>query len=846
MDGIEPDTPCEREPHGVDWPRGHRVESMFFRTELLVTGWREAAADRTVAALGSARTVGDRLALIRSLAWLEGGRVDLGRAGTALETADTEALSRFGLQITGDGNAVRLLPDDRFRWWPDLHVQAADRRGWAEADADGVLRRLTSNVRYRSATQKAAVRGLVTQPSGSGLMVSMPTGAGKSLLFQIAALFGRSRAPGSCVIVITPTIALALDHERTLASMVGLEGSRALTGDLPPSVSSEVVAAFRRGEVPILLLSPEKALQDAIVAILLEAAGEGSSFFGLDARLTHLFVDEAHIVESWGRSFRPDFQRLPSLLARMRGVNPEVRLVLLSATLTPAAKQVLRSGWQFGGDWLEIDARVPRLEHDVVVSSFGSRVARQEALDWTVDRAPRPLIVYTTEVAEAELVHDRMSMERGYERIALFTGATGSAARRDIVDRWARDELDIVVATSAFGMGVDKSNVRSVIHACLPEGPARWYQEIGRAARDGGQALSVTLFTDMTERDDVDRASDIATSGWLSVDLAKSRWEAMLASAVDKRWEASGFRMSVDLDALRDGLGPMSGDYNRGWNMGLLTLMQRAGSIRIVSVETDGDQPTGTWELEIVDAAMLEGSSSDAWTDVFTLRERERRGALSELTPFLDVMRKPGLNCVTRTVFEMIEPASYAPLCGRCPFCRSNGIVAPRGLRSEGMEKVWGTPTGYVGPMPIGTFLVEPIDPSLTEGLPELLRRLVGVGMQQFLVAADQAREAASLLSGFGGGPGLVLSHEDWLGGAGLAAAPSAMLLPTSDRMTESVARRFLSWAASRTDAPVIVVGRRDRLVGGRRLDQFASSHAPVSETALEAWTNDHSGLEMR
>ncbi|MES3100514.1 helicase-related protein [Sphingomonas faeni] len=672
----------------------------------------------------------------------------------------------------------------------------------------------------------------------------MPTGAGKSLLFQLAALHGRRHRPGACVIVITPTIALALDHERTLATMSGLEGSRALTGDLTPDAAGQVIAGFRRGEVPILLISPEKALQEAIIPSLIEAAADETSFAGLDARLTHVFVDEAHIVESWGRSFRPDFQRLPALLARLRQANPEVRLVLLSATLTPAAKEVLRRGWQFDGDWLEIDARVPRLEHDVVVASFDYEAERLEALDWTLDRAPRPAIVYTTEVAAAEQLFAHLSDERGYGRIALFTGATGATARRDVVDRWAREELDIVVATSAFGMGVDKSNVRTVIHACLPESPSRWYQEIGRAARDGGQALSATLFTEMAGRDDKDRALDIATSGWLSIDLGKPRWEALLQSASDKRWLGGAFRMSVDLDALREGLGPASSDYNRGWNMALLTLMQRSGSIRIVSVRSDGDQATGTWDVEVVEPSLLEGSDGAAWTSIFAVRESERRDALAEVVPFIDLMRNPRRSCVTRTVFEMIEPGSYAPPCGRCPACRSDGVAPPTGLRSEGMEKVWSVSEGYSGPLPAGVMLVEPADPTFSVRFPELLQRLVDVGVQQFVVGADQAAETVAILAEVDLGPGLVIAHEDWTGGVQLASVATAMLLPASPRLAETMSSRFLAWSGQRGGIPAVMVGRRDRSLGGRRLDQFASPHAPILESRLDAWSFSPMNLE--
>ncbi len=401
--------------------------------------------------------------------------------------------------------------------------------------------------------------------------------------------------------------------------------------------------------MPVLLLGPEAALRRNIADALIEAAKDGAVEYGLNAKLTHFFVDEAHIIESWGRGFRPDFQRLPGFLNRLRGVDPTIRLVLLSATLSPAARQVLRDGWSGDRPWLEIDARVPRYEHDVVVEHFNSPEARLEALAWTLDRAPRPAIVYTTEVEHAKAIHHWLSEERGFRRTALFTGETASTERRSIVDRWAGDELDLVVATSAFGMGVDKADVRSVVHACLPEGPARWYQEIGRAARDGGQGLAVLLFTVMRgEDDDVDRARGLAVGGWLTRDLAEKRWAALMRDARTKEWVSDRFHMTVDLDSVRAGLKPRSSDYNRGWNMALLTLLQRAGAIEIRSVSGGDDVIGKVWDLTILDNGLLD-DAVDSWDRVFETRQMEVDRAREEVKPFIQLTERPTKACVTAT-----------------------------------------------------------------------------------------------------------------------------------------------------------------------------------------------------
>src|SRR3712207_5429302 len=120
-------------------------------------------------------------------------------------------------------------------------------------------------------------------------------------------------------------------------------------------------------------------------------------------------------------------------------------------------------------------------------------------------------------------------------------------------------------------MGVDKSDVRAVVHACLPESPARWYQEIGRASRDGHQGLAVCLFTasdTWSDPSDVKDAFGQATSSWLTREIAEARWHALCAGRKSLHWNSSAPRLTLGLDATREGLSAQSSnDYNRTWNM---------------------------------------------------------------------------------------------------------------------------------------------------------------------------------------------------------------------------------------------------------------------------------------
>ncbi|HEX8223785.1 MAG TPA: DEAD/DEAH box helicase [Allosphingosinicella sp.] len=805
--------------------------------------WHLRAVERCRRGLTAATAAADRLALLRSFTRLMDGRLDLAAEGVALSPEERGALSRFGLAIAGDGRALRILPeaDDKVPGLSAaLRLDMSDRRLFEPAAGDGILLRLTGYPTYQSEAQKAAVRALLTQPPGSGLMVSMPTGSGKSLLFQIAALHGRESSSGACAFVITPTIALALDHARTLSRLAGLEQSRALTGDTPPAEAQVIVDAFRRGEVPILLLSPEKALGGSLLRHLIEAASPNSPLLGLDARLTHVFVDEAHIIESWGRSFRPDFQRLPALLAELRVANPAIRAVLLSATLPPAARRVLRQSWRFDGEWLEVDARIPRYDHDVVVAAYDDATPRDEALDHLLDRAPRPAIVYTTEVQHARRLHDHLSRSGGYRRLALFTGESRPNERRQVVERWAQDQLDLVVATSAFGMGIDKPDVRSVVHACLPEGPARWYQEIGRASRDGGQGLAACLFVEGPRNSDVSSAYALATGGWLTRELAEARWAELSASATDRRWEDGRQRMSVNLDAVREGLRRQESDYNRGWNMSLLTLMQRAGAIQVRSVPSAGDQPGSVWELEIMDPRILDRAGTEAWDKVFELRNGEISEARALLGPFVSTMTESRRACVTRTVFELIEPTAFAPPCGRCPACRVAEIPPPEGLLSAGMERAWTAPALVPRRLPPGLLLVSPQDAGFGAGLEKLLSRLASAGVEQFLLPRSIAAEGASILSR-GTGLGLIVDVMAMTAQTALARRATAFLLPPDGTSASFVLARLSAFAAFE-ELPIMVVAEPDRRLSGRRLDQTVSKSAPIPESLLESFVAGGAG----
>ena len=812
--------------------------------------WQQSAATRCRIALRQSTSLADRLALVRSLVRLCDGRLDMASENIVLSSNEQSELARFGLAV--NNRIIRLLepglpsplsPLDRF----DLDTSL--RRPWIPASPDAFLIRHTGHRGYRSTTQKSAVRAVLTMPDGATLLVGMPTGSGKSLLFQIAMLQARIADPGACAVVITPTVALALDHVRSLQRIAGLEASRAITGDLEPATLEQILSAFRRGEVPILFMSPEIALRKARQALIEAATPRSEKLPGLRAHFTTFFVDEAHIIESWGRKFRPDFQRLSSLVVDLRRLNPALKVAFLSATLTREARHVLRNAYCDQSAWLEIDAGLPRYEFDVAAVAFTHAHLRDQTVDQIVDLAPRPLIIYTSEISKASTLYDRLR-QRGYQRLAYFTGdVTDPTQRRQMVDDWAEDRLDMVVATSAFGMGVDKSDVRTIIHACLPETPSRWYQEIGRSGRDGHQAHAICLFTTTPGTDrhsDTDIAAQFATNSWLTRSTAIIRWKALIDHATADVWNDGRRCLTLDLDSRHHGIPGRSSKTNREWSMSLLTLLQRAGVIDVLSSEDQTPSARRTWTIAINAPAILDPAELSVWDSVFAARDHESITAMHDLNAFQTLMTKPEERCIIKGVFALLDGSgsTTVPACGRCPACRRDRLPPPQILESSGLELVW-----PVSPedarlarhrrFPTGITLLEPEDPSFSTGLPTLLNRLTAVDVDQFVIPDQLVSEAAELLAATKVGLGLILSHTEFLGlrQPALPDRTAAILLDHDDRQSARILSQIRAITAAAVGHCVIVVSRPDRIIDLRRLDQSLSSCASYSELVLEQFT---------
>ena len=373
--------------------------------------------------------------------------------------------------------------------------------------AHDLLREVYGYADFRD-TQEQVIRAAL---EGRDALVVMPTGGGKSLCYQLPSIV----RPGTGL-VVSPLIALMQDQVGALRQL----GVRAafLNSTLAYDEQWRIIDAVRAGALDLLYLAPERLLQEDTLSLLA----------GVDLSL--IAIDEAHCVSQWGHDFRQDYLGLDVLRDRF----PGVPRMALTATADAATRDDILAKLAFGAGAERFVSGFDRPNIRYTVRAKTDANAQLRA--FLEERRGEAGIVYAMTRRKTESIAEMLNA-RGFTAVAYHAGLPGDV-RAACQDRFLREDGVIVVATIAFGMGIDKPDVRFVAHVDLPKSVEAYYQETGRAGRDGEPAEAWMVYglqdvvrmrqmVDMSEADDqhkrIERGKLDALLGWCEVTTCRRR-----------------------------------------------------------------------------------------------------------------------------------------------------------------------------------------------------------------------------------------------------------------------------------------------------------------------------------
>ena len=473
--------------------------------------------------------------------------------------------------------------------------------------------------------------------AGRDTLAVLPTGSGKSAIYQVPALL----LDGPTV-VVSPLIALQRDQVAGLLAREDARGAVQANSSQSERAREAAFEALRSGEVEFFFLAPEQLSKPEV----LDAVAQ--------ARPSLFVVDEAHCISAWGHDFRPDYLRLHSAVERL-GRPP---VLALTATASPPVRDEIVHRLRLENP-VQVVRGFDRPNLSLEVHAFRDDDQRREQVVLRAMGEAKPGLVYTATRKSAEQYAAALE-DLGIDAAAYHAGLR--AADRDAThSRFLAGELDVVVATTAFGMGIDKADVRFVLHAEVADSLDSYYQEIGRAGRDGAPAMAALFY----RQEDLGLRRFFASGG---VDEQALKKVVTLVNHAGHAVEPTALAQEMDLPPTR--------------LAGLVNLLEQAGA---VDVRGDGTIACGDDDLSPADAAAAAADVAEAHRKVDQSRVEMMR-AYAETT-----------GCRRQFLLAYFGETMDRP-CGHCDTCDAGTAEqvagaddSPFAVQSRVTHATWGS-----------------------------------------------------------------------------------------------------------------------------------------------------------
>jgi ATP-dependent DNA helicase RecQ len=338
---------------------------------------------------------------------------------------------------------------------------------------------------------------------GRPVIAVMPTGAGKSLCYQLPAVVLGER--GGVTLVVSPLIALMKDQVDALTAR-GVPAV-ALTSHAGAAEQSEILDGIRAGQYTLVYVAPERFRSPRFTDALRSIAG----------RLALIAIDEAHCISEWGHDFRPDYRRLGDIVKQLGAP----RLAAFTATATPEVRKDIAV--QLGLDEPRLHVRGfdrPNLKLEVITVG-GTDHKTSQLTELVRMREGGVALVYAATRKNAEAY--AAELKAAGMKVRVYHAGLQTNTRENAQDTFMAGELDAIVATNAFGMGIDKSDIRLVVHGDIPRSPEAYYQEAGRGGRDGKPTRCVLLFN----HSDIRLQEFLIDASYPSAEVLRGVWKLL-------------------------------------------------------------------------------------------------------------------------------------------------------------------------------------------------------------------------------------------------------------------------------------------------------------------------------